>query len=211
MNMNSRTSKSLNWIIALVGLWELISPFVLGFSSLTSATVDAVIVGALLIIFGVVAALKNSASTTRTLDWLNVILGIWLIIAPFALGFATLTAAGYISSIIVGIVEIVLGIWAAVAAGRYVRTHAMATENMPGAVPVTGSDNGAMDNQIQNTVMDRLVQDPKVDATGINVYVDHGNVTLRGSVHSSDERHMAEEDARNVSGVRKVKDDLQVM
>ncbi len=220
--MNNRTTKSLSWLIALVGLWHLISPWVLGYTAFTSALVNAVIFGALLIIFGVVAALVRSAGAARWLNWLNALIGIWLIIAPFALGFAALHRGAEVNSIIVGIVELVLGVIAAVMAGRYLRTHEMGREmnremdrgtremkrdTMAGAVPVTGE----MDTTIRDKVLDRLVQDPKVDATGIDVRVNNGKVTLKGSVHSAAERQLAETDAQAVSGVRNVEDDLQVI
>jgi len=205
---NTGTNKSLNWIIALMGVWELISPWVLGYSALTSAMLAAVIVGALLIIFGMWAALSRSAA--RVLDWLNALLGLWLIIAPFVLAFTALTPAGEISSIIVGVVVLILGVWAAVAAGRGIRTPEMAAGTMAGTVPVTGSGSSSMDDQIQNRVMDRWMQDPKVDVSGINVSVNNGTVMLKGSVHSTEERRLAENDAESVAGVQGVDDNLEV-
>ncbi len=206
--MNRSTYKSLNWIIALIGVWEVISPFVLGFRSMNTAMVDAVIVGGVLIVFGIVSAFSRGAA--RVLDWLNALLGIWLIIAPFFLAFAALTRAGEISSIITGVVVLILGIWAALAASRSYRSRAMATENMAAAVPVTGSGMETMDSHIQRTVMDRLTQDSRMDASGIDVTVNHGEVTLRGSVPSAEEKLLAENDAQGVSGVSHVKDELRV-
>lgn len=44
---------------------------------------------------------------TNYLPWLNVILGIWLIVAPFVLGYSTLTNAMY-NDIIVGVLVAVI-------------------------------------------------------------------------------------------------------
>jgi len=46
------------------------------------------------------------------------VLGVWLIIAPFLLGYSALAAALW-NDIIVGIVVVVLAGWAALAMGRY--------------------------------------------------------------------------------------------
>jgi hypothetical protein len=108
-----RVGRSLSWLVALVGLWELVSPFVLGFSGHTTPLYNSIIFGILLIILGVWAANSRDARTDRTLDIVNAIIGIWLIIAPFVLGFAATVMAAEWSSIIVGIVTLVLGVIAA--------------------------------------------------------------------------------------------------
>jgi hypothetical protein len=112
------TQKALSWLVALVGLWEVIAVAVLGYSAAGTAMWDAILVGAVLLILGIWAALSNQTGTDRTLDWINVVLGVWLIIAPFLLGYSALTAALW-NDIIVGIVIVVLAGWAALAMGRY--------------------------------------------------------------------------------------------
>jgi hypothetical protein len=183
---------------------------VLGYNAIGAAFVNAYIVGALLFIFGLIAALTGSAGVARAFNWLNAILGLWLIASPFVLGFAALHAGAYVNSLITGFVGLLFGVIAAVAAGRYVRSHEMESRTGMGTVPVTGG-NGMMDSELQRTVMDRLAQDPKVDASAIDVDVHNGDVTLKGSVNSNIEREQAENDVRGVSGVRNIKDDLRVM
>jgi len=112
------TQKALSWLVALVGVWEVIAVAVLGYSASSAALWDAIIVGVLLFVLGVWAALSNQVGTDRTLDWINVVLGVWLIIAPFLLGYSALAAALW-NDIIVGIVVVVLAGWAALAMGRY--------------------------------------------------------------------------------------------
>ncbi len=111
--------KALNWIIALVGLLTLIDPFVLGFSTMTATMWSNIIVGALLIIFGVWAALSNNLSTDRTLDWINAVLGLWLLISPFVLGSSVIMAALW-SDVVLGIIALVLGVVAAMREARTV-------------------------------------------------------------------------------------------
>ncbi len=109
-----RTGKTLSWLVALVGLWQLISPFMLGYSTIGSASSDAVIFGIVLIILGLWAALSNNAYRDQTLDWINAIVGLWLIISPFALGFSGLSPIAMGDFIIVGIIVVILGVWAGV-------------------------------------------------------------------------------------------------
>ena len=114
-----KTAISLSWLVAVVGLWELVSPFSLGYSALTMAMWNAVIVGAVLIILAGWAALSKDANTDRNLDWINTVLGLWLVVSPFILGYSATTVALW-NGIIVGVVVIVLAVWAAFTFGQSV-------------------------------------------------------------------------------------------
>jgi hypothetical protein len=98
--------------VAIAGLWELVSPFVLGYSALTVAMWNAVIIGVVLIVLGAGAALYKEVKIDQTLDWINTILGLWLIVSPFILGYSDTVGAMW-NSIIVGLVVLVLAGWAA--------------------------------------------------------------------------------------------------
>jgi hypothetical protein len=111
------TQKILSWLVAIVGFWELIAAFVLGYSATSAALWNAVIIGLALIILGIWAAVAKEEATDKTLDWINVVLGIWLIIAPFLLGYTAVTAAVW-NDVIVGLVVIVLAGWAVFAIGH---------------------------------------------------------------------------------------------
>jgi hypothetical protein len=112
-----RTANSLSWLVTLAGLWELVSPFIMGYSAITVAMWNAVIVGVVLILLAGWAALSQEVSTDRTLDWINAILGFWLVVSPFVLGYSASMVALW-NSAIVGIVVIVLAGWAATLFGR---------------------------------------------------------------------------------------------
>jgi hypothetical protein len=103
--------KSLCWLVALAGLWEVIAAFVFGYTASPAALWNAIIVGACLIILGAWSAISNQVSTDKILDWINVVLGVWLVIAPFLLGYRTITAALW-NDIIVGVIVVVLAGWA---------------------------------------------------------------------------------------------------
>jgi hypothetical protein len=112
-----KTQKTLSGLVALVGLWELIAAFTLGYSSSTAALWNAILVGIALVVLGAWAAVSNEEATDRSLDWVNFALGIWLIIAPFILGYRSVTVA-ITNDVIAGIIVVVLAGWAVLDMGR---------------------------------------------------------------------------------------------
>ena len=68
-------------------------------------------------IVGAWAALMSNVGTAKTMDWIAAAAGVWLIIAPFILGTPAI-AAGLWNDIIVGVIVIILGVWANLASPR---------------------------------------------------------------------------------------------
>jgi len=66
------------------------------------------------------------------------------------------------------------------------------------------------DQRILEDVCDRLTDDPRIDASDIEVQVKDGEVTLAGSVRSRDEKRFTEDLIERVSGVRDVNNHLKV-
>lgn len=115
--------KILSWIIALCGLWEfgdVIAPFVPGFGKVQPFVWNHVIVGFILIIAGAGAALIKNVGAARTLNWIAAVAGGWLIIASLILR-APVFSAGLWNDIIVGIIIVILGVWAALSVSRVAR------------------------------------------------------------------------------------------
>lgn len=110
MREQARTASGLN---VLAGIWLIISPYILGFAG-TAAATNAIIVG---IIVGVLALISASSPESATwLSWINIILGVWMIISPFILGFAG--GAVVMNSIILGIIVIALSAWSSGATAK---------------------------------------------------------------------------------------------
>lgn len=66
------------------------------------------------------------------------------------------------------------------------------------------------DIQIQKDVMDELKWDPSLNSTEIGVTVKNGIVTLSGQVNSYTKKVAAEKDARKISGVKAIAEDIQL-
>ena len=98
-----------NWLAAIIGIWFIISPWVLGFSDKSGALWTSVIIGAVqLIVAGSASTKDDSSGWTVWQTWLSLITGIWFIIAPyiFALG-----AGETWTSVILGAVTALLSLW----------------------------------------------------------------------------------------------------
>ena len=74
---SARTASILN---ILAGIWLIIAPFWMGFWHMPAALWNNLIVG---IVVGVLALIRASYPAENVvLSWINLILGIWLIVAP---------------------------------------------------------------------------------------------------------------------------------
>ena len=91
---------------ALVGLWLIASPWVLSFQSDRNALANACIVGILLIATAVGAIFVPRAWE----EWTETALGVWLMVAPWVLGFSALQAAR-VSTVASGAVVAILALW----------------------------------------------------------------------------------------------------
>ena len=94
-----RNEGGVGWVNILLGIWVILSPFVLTFSVFPRAMWNNVIIG---ILVGIVGLIRTGTPQHPGWSWLNVILGIWLIISPFALGLFSQVALW--NNVILGIV-----------------------------------------------------------------------------------------------------------
>lgn len=97
----------------LLGLWLIASPWVFSFSSLQGALWNSIIVGVVV----VVLAWVRITNPTRYVwaSWVNLLLGLWILVSPWIFSFSTNTGALW-DSVITGIVIGALALWSAVAA-----------------------------------------------------------------------------------------------
>jgi len=109
----------------LAGIWLLISPWCVGFSAVSGATSNDVIFGIIIGILALVRFFNNAASPA--VSWINAILGIWVLISPWVLGFGHVQAF-WVNNLITGIVVIVLACWSALATNT---TAATSTTEYP--------------------------------------------------------------------------------
>jgi len=79
------------------------------------------------------------------------------------------------------------------------------------AVPVLAQKAPVDDGVITDRVRQRLVSDPEIKGSRVEVDVKQGVVTLTGRVESPKAKQKADKVTRKVSGVKKVVNSLQVV
>ena len=76
-----------DWANLVLGLWLFISPRVLGYSAETAAAWNAYVIGAGIVVFAFIAARMPKAWE----EIINMVLGVWLVLSPFVLGYSAVT------------------------------------------------------------------------------------------------------------------------
>lgn len=91
----------------IAGLWMATSPWVLAYASDSYATLNAVILGAVI----AAIALAELFKATPWEEWASVALGAWLVISPWVLGFSDMAMAMW-NALAVGVLVAGLALWA---------------------------------------------------------------------------------------------------
>jgi hypothetical protein len=97
------TENAIDVVNALLGVCLALAPWALGFTGEVAATWNALMVGAAiaLIALGALLAFREWE------EWVNLALGVWAILAPWLIGFATVANAMY-AHVIIGLIVGVL-------------------------------------------------------------------------------------------------------
>ena len=90
----------------LLGAGLFISPWLLGFGAEQPAAVNAYVVGAIIAVMALMALFAFQAWE----EWVSGLLGAWLVISPWVLGFSGSSTA-MLTHVAVGVAAIMLAIW----------------------------------------------------------------------------------------------------
>jgi hypothetical protein len=110
---------AINLLILLAGVWLMVTALVFryhigsasfGYHIGSPPQINEFFVGLVIVIIALICAVNPSASSW--LSWVNVGLGIWLILAPFLLGYANLDVART-NEVVIGVIVGGLGLWSA--------------------------------------------------------------------------------------------------
>lgn len=118
----SPRGKTASWFNVILGLWLIISPFVLGYMYEPLAMYNDIFMGILIGGFAFYAAFEEKPAAS----WLNIAFGIWLFISPLVLNHNVEVAGS--NEMIVGVFVVVLALVSGVSY-RSVRSK------MPGGRP----------------------------------------------------------------------------
>lgn len=104
--------KGLSWTIFILGLWLAVAPFALFYSGTSAALWGDVIVGILIAALALWRALGAETKDMTGVIWIVAVLGVWVLIAPFVLGYGGIAAAVW-NDVIVGIIVAVFATYLA--------------------------------------------------------------------------------------------------
>jgi SPW repeat len=96
-----------DWMDVALGCWLAVSPWALGFTLNQAAMANTCGLGVALIVFNLISACRLSDTGQEIF---NIALGLWLIVSPFAFGFATEKVPAE-NSVVAGITIVVLACW----------------------------------------------------------------------------------------------------
>jgi SPW repeat-containing protein len=108
MMANTMTRKWQDWVTLILGIWLFFSPWILGFYTvLPGPSWNFFLLGIAMVVFAAFAL------NLRTLweEWVNLALGIWMIISPWVLRYSANTTARN-DAIVVGVIVALMAIWA---------------------------------------------------------------------------------------------------
>jgi hypothetical protein len=100
----SRPGTALN---VIAGIWLIISPGVLSFSTMRVPMWNTLLVGIAVLIL---AAIRLGTVGTVGLSWINCLVGIWLLISTFVLSF-TLASTAMGNAVILGVLVALFALW----------------------------------------------------------------------------------------------------
>jgi len=101
----------ISWANLVLGVWLFFSPFALNFSETKSALYEHLILGFLIVAFALWRAIEMSEKAALTgASWTVAGLGILALIAPFVLGYSTITVAVW-NDVIIGAAVMALAVF----------------------------------------------------------------------------------------------------
>ena len=93
-------------INAVIGIWFVIAPWMLGFSYDTGATSASIVFGSLQVIMSFWGVTKSGWNSWQ--NWISLITGLWFILFPF---IYSLTDGVLWSSVVLGLMTVLFSLW----------------------------------------------------------------------------------------------------
>jgi ABC-type molybdate transport system permease subunit len=101
------TQRWQDWANLVLGLWLFVSPWALNYAEVQNAAWNAYVLGVAIVVFAAIAAYMPKAWE----EMVNTLLGVWLILSPYVIGFATHTMVAF-HTVVVGVLVTAFAVWA---------------------------------------------------------------------------------------------------
>ena len=106
-----------DWVMLVLAVWLFLSPWILGFAAALPAAAGEALSGSPAAWNAWIVGIAIAAVAIWAIvmfapwqDWVNGVLGAWLVIAPWVLGFGSLATAAW-NHVIVGLLVLALAAW----------------------------------------------------------------------------------------------------
>jgi SPW repeat-containing protein len=96
-----------DWVGIGLGIWLIASPWTLGYSDQSAATINALVMGSILVLEEMLEVVVHEMAE----EWIDLVAGVWLMVSPFVLGFASQTVAS-VNTVAVGLLTLLFAAWA---------------------------------------------------------------------------------------------------
>lgn len=96
-----------DWVNLLLGVWLFVSPWALEYAADGAAAWNAYVMGAAIVVLAAIAAYMPKTWE----EIINTLAGVWLILSPYALGFASSTLVA-LHTVVVGVLVTAFAVWA---------------------------------------------------------------------------------------------------
>lgn len=104
----SRTTQATEGLAFLAGIYLAISPWVVGFTNLSTITINNLVTGLAVALLAL--GFASAFGRTHGLSWVVPFLGVWTIVSPWAVSGAVNTVGVVVSNVITGAVITLLGL-----------------------------------------------------------------------------------------------------
>jgi hypothetical protein len=91
----------------LAGLYLAISPWVVGFTHITTLIVNNLIIGIALAVLAL--GFASAYGRTHGFTWVAPLLGVWTIIAPGVVNGGVANTTSIVSNVVIGVIAVLLG------------------------------------------------------------------------------------------------------
>lgn len=194
--------KWVSWTNFGPGIWLIAAPFALAYSQVSSALYEDVLLGVLIASFALSRALGEHLPSGAAVSWCTAAGGLWVMTAPFVLGYSGTTAAAY-NDVSAGLLVLLLASWQAVSrpqaglrqpGGASLEGRGVQERERPDAVPRVRPGLPVMASPAGNeeAIRHRDPRLPEYEVTGFHVHA-------VGWVLIFNSRAFTPEEARDVS------------
>jgi hypothetical protein len=102
----------MSWTNLVLGAWLMLAPFALGYAATPAALGEALVLGLVVVLLSIWWLLATDRKTMIALSVITAVAGLWILRAPFALGYSGVAAR---HDVLIGMIVLVLSVWQAVA------------------------------------------------------------------------------------------------